>query len=94
MLGGTLTLMSKDYESEAVVTVDGEEIDVYAYLTVDHAAKRWGGVLDSTDPALRFKMVSSQRSLLRLPSGKEASIVPDRDTGGGVTFQGSGMPPI
>jgi hypothetical protein len=94
VLGGTLTLMSKDYESEAVVTVDGEEIDVYAYLTVDHAAKRWGGVLDSTDPALRFKMVSSQRSLLRLPSGKEASIVPDRDTGGGVTFQGSGMPPI
>jgi hypothetical protein len=94
VVAGTLASMAMDYESEAVVTVDGEEISVYAYLTVDHAARRWGGTLDSPDPALRFKMVAGQRSVLRLPSGKEASIVPDRDTGDGVTFQGSGMPPI
>jgi hypothetical protein len=85
--------MTENYESEAVVAVDGEEIDVYARLTVDHLAKRWGGTLDSSDAALRFKMVSGQRSVLRLPSGEEASIVPDRDTGDGVTFQGSGVPP-
>jgi hypothetical protein len=86
--------MEQEYETEAVVVVDGEEIDVYARFTVDHAAKQWVGVLDSDDTALRFKMVNGRRSMLRMPSGKEASIVPGPDAGGGATFQGSGRPPV
>lgn len=86
--------MTQNYETEAVVVVDGEEIDVYARFTVDNMVKRWAGLLDSDDSALRFKMVSGQRSILRLPNGKEASINVGPDTGGGVTFQGSGVPPV
>ncbi|MFF3312990.1 hypothetical protein [Streptomyces sp. NPDC002952] len=85
--------MAENYETDAVVVIDGEEIPAYARFTIDYAAKHWGGTLDADDPALRFKLVAGNRAALRLPDGKEGAIVPDRDTGHGVTFTGSGMPP-
>jgi hypothetical protein len=85
--------MAQNFESEALVVIDGEEIPAYARFTVDSIAKRWAGTLDSEDPALRFKLVNGNRAVLRLSDGKEGSIVPGKDAGGGVTFLGSGMPP-
>lgn len=86
--------MAQNYETEAVVVIDGEEIGVYARFTVDSVAKRWSGLLDSDEPALRFWMVDGRRTVLRLPSGKEAPINPGEDTGGGASFIGSGPPPL
>jgi hypothetical protein len=89
----TLSGMAENFESEALVVIDGEAIPVYARVTVDSAVKWWGGTLESDDPALRFKLVAGNRAVLRLADGKEGNIVPDRDTGEGVTFTGSGTPP-
>jgi hypothetical protein len=85
--------MAENYESEALVVIDSEEIPAYARFTVDSIARQWAGTLESDDPALRFKLVSGNRAVLRLADGKEGSIVPGTDSGGGVTFKGSGMPP-
>lgn len=85
--------MAENYESEALVVIDGEEVSAYARFTVDSMAKRWAGTLDSDDPALRFKLVNGNRAVLRLSDGKEGSIVPGEAVGEGVTFLGSGMPP-
>lgn len=85
--------MTENHESEALIVIDGEEISVYARFAVDTIAKRWAGTLDSDEPALRFKLVNGNRAVLRLPNGREGGIVADEDTGGGVTFKGSGIPP-
>lgn len=88
--------MAQDYETEAVVVIDDEEIQAYARFTVEanSTPKWWGGDLESEDSALAFKLINGRRSVLRLPNGKEASIVPGEDRGRGATFTGSGVPPV
>ncbi|KMS78320.1 hypothetical protein ACH49_16695 [Streptomyces leeuwenhoekii] len=89
--------MAKDYESEAHVVIDGEEVPVYARFTVfaDGPMKSWHGVIGADEPGLAFKLVNAQRTLLRMPSGKEAPIVPGgRDSSEGIAFTGSGPAPI
>ncbi|MFI8535352.1 hypothetical protein ACIGMX_34545 [Streptomyces aquilus] len=85
------------YESEAVVVIDGEETDVYAEFVIDDSAtlKTWYGTLTSEEPGFGFKIVTSNRAVLRMPSGKEAPIAPRTNSGGAdVPFTGSGAPPV
>ncbi|MFH9574164.1 hypothetical protein ACH4MG_26950 [Streptomyces sp. NPDC017454] len=88
--------MAQNYETEAVVVIDGEEIQAYARFAVDadSTPKWWGGELESDDSALAFKLINGRRASLRLPSGSEASIVPGEDRGRGASFTGSGRPPV
>ncbi|MGW9245708.1 hypothetical protein [Streptomyces badius] len=89
--------MTSDYDSEAHVVIDGEEIPVRATFTVDTINRRWGGTVESEHPGFAFKLVNGQRASLRMPDGKTASIAP---AGGGqlgttrARFHGSGMPPV
>lgn len=88
--------MAQDYETEVVVVIDSEEIAAYARFAVDanSTPKWWGGNLECEDPALAFKLINGRQASLRLPNGKEASIVPGEDRGRGATFTGSGVPPV
>ncbi|NUP15404.1 MAG: hypothetical protein HOZ81_04735 [Streptomyces sp.] len=89
--------MAKRYESEAVVIIDGEEIPTYARFDVftDGGLKRWNGALGTTAPDIAFKLVTAQRSVLRMPDGKEFPIIASgRDGADGIGFTGSGPAPI
>lgn len=89
--------MAKDYESEAHVVIDGEAFPVYARFTVfmDGPLKRWHGVLSADEPGLAFKLVNARNTLLRMPDGKDAPIVPGgRDSSEGIAFTGSGPAPV
>lgn len=94
---GRMARMTRDYDSEAHVVIDGEEIPVRATFTVDTVNKRWGGALNSEHTDFAFKLMNGQRASLRMPDGKTASIAP---AGGGqlgttrARFHGSGMPPV
>lgn len=83
------------YESEATVVIDGEDIDVYVQFVVDELRKVWYGTLNSDVPGFGFKLVAGNRSVLRLPSGKEAAISPEGTSSDAeVRFRGSGAPPL
>ncbi|WP_435209533.1 hypothetical protein [Streptomyces sp. bgisy034] len=89
--------MDQDYESEAHVVIDGEEFPVRARFTVfmDGPLKSWRGYLATDEPGLSFKLIAARRTVLRMPEGKEAPIVPTGDdTGSGVAFAGSGPAPV
>ncbi|URN11386.1 hypothetical protein LUW77_03600 [Streptomyces radiopugnans] len=89
--------MAKDYESEARVVIDGEEFPVYARFTIytDGGFKQWHGSLGSDEPGLGFKLLAADRVRLRMPDGKEGTIIPTRANGGEATsFTGSGPAPV
>lgn len=88
--------MTSNYDSEAHVVIDGEEIPVRATFTVDTVNKRWGGALNSEHTGFAFKLMNGQRASLRMPSGKTAPIAPAGGQLGGTSarFQGSGAPPL
>jgi hypothetical protein len=88
--------MAKDYESEALAVIDGEEISVYARFTVyaDGPSKSWHGTIASDEPGLGFKAVTASRVVLRMPSGQEGVVIPTRaDASGLIPFTGSGPAP-
>lgn len=89
--------MAKDYESEARVVIDGEEFPVYARFTIytSGGLKEWHGSIGSDEPGLGFKLISADRVQLRMPDGKEGSIVATRANDGEATaFTGSGPAPV
>ncbi|MFI1525540.1 hypothetical protein [Streptomyces griseus] len=89
--------MTSNYDSEAHVVIDDEEIPVRATFTVDTINRRWGGTVDSEHPGFAFKLMNGQRASLHMPCGKTAPIAP---AGGSllgareVNFLGSGVPPV
>jgi hypothetical protein len=97
VLEGTLALMAKDYESEALAVIDGTEVSVYARFTVftDGPTKSWHGSIASEEPGFGFKATTANRVVLRMPNGKEGTVVPNRSDGGPqVSFTGSGPAPV
>ena len=89
--------MAKDYESEAHVVVDGEEFPVYARFTIhtEGGLKAWHGSLGSDEPELGFKLIKADRLQLRMPDGKEGTILATRASDGEATsFTGSGPAPV
>jgi hypothetical protein len=97
VLEGTLALMAKDYESEALAVIDGTEVSVYARFTVftDGPTKSWHGSIASEEPGFGFKATTADRVVLRMPNGKEGTVVPNRSDGGPqVSFTGSGPAPV
>ncbi|MFJ5217214.1 hypothetical protein ACIP98_21130 [Streptomyces sp. NPDC088354] len=85
--------MEQDFESEAHVVLDGEEVPVSAFFTVSTGGplKEWSGTLTSDEPGLGFKLVNARRTVLRMPDGKEGKIVPTDSDG---SFKGSGPAPV
>ncbi|MFD0039949.1 hypothetical protein OG473_39135 [Streptomyces anulatus] len=83
--------MTHNYDSEAYVAIEGQEIPVHATFTVNNVNKRWAGTINSEHPGFVFKLVNGQRATLRMPSGKTAPIVPAGGQRGGTSarFQGS-----
>lgn len=89
--------MTQHYESAATVVIDGEVIPVQAQFTVDTDGplKTWYGELSANEPGLAFKLLAGQRSLLRMPDGQEAPILPGgHNSTEGIAFQGSGPAPV
>ncbi|MGW2170431.1 hypothetical protein ACWC1C_07845 [Streptomyces sp. NPDC001705] len=89
--------MAKDYDTDARLILDGDELPVYAQFTVfaDGPLKSWRGYLSADEPGLAFKLLNAQRALLRMPDGKEAPIVPGGNSQGeGIAFTGSGPAPV
>jgi hypothetical protein len=89
--------MAKDYESEALAVIDGTEVSVYARFTVftDGPTKSWHGSIASEEPGFGFKATTANRVVLRMPNGKEGTVVPNRSDGGPqVSFTGSGPAPV
>ncbi|MGW0795205.1 hypothetical protein [Streptomyces sp. NPDC002692] len=88
--------MATEHETDAHVVIDGELVPVYARLIIDTSGplKTWYGTLTSDTSGLAFKLLTGQRSLLRMPSGREAPIVPGGNSSEGIAFTGSGPAPI
>jgi hypothetical protein len=88
--------MAKRYESEAQVVIDGVEKPVYARFTVyadGPGLKQWHGAIGSDDDSLAWDVLNAKAVLLRMPDGKEASIVATGPGGeGGIGFTGADLP--
>jgi hypothetical protein len=88
--------MATEHEADALVVIDGEEFPVHAHFIIDTSEipKTWYGTLTSDVPGLSFHLLAGQRSLLRMPDGKEAPIVPRGNSAEGVDFIGNGPAPV
>ncbi|MCM1972347.1 hypothetical protein [Streptomyces sp. G1] len=89
--------MIRDYDSDALVVIDGEEVPVHVRFGIytDGLLKEWHGVIGADEPGLAFKLVAARRTVLRMPDGKEAPIVPGgHSSEEGIPFTGSGPAPV
>ncbi|MEV6250634.1 hypothetical protein AB0M38_31315 [Streptomyces sp. NPDC051742] len=92
--------MPRQFESDAVLVIDGTERAVHARISIfdDGAqAKTWFGSLTADDPGLEGELLNARAAVLRMPDGKEGFICtsdgPSRKRGE-VSFTGSGQPPV
>jgi hypothetical protein len=85
-----------NYEGPAVVVIDGEETAVAVVLAPGEGRgglRSWHGVAVCDQYGLGWTAIESSRTVLRLPDGREADILPQRQVENGFTFIGSGAPP-
>ncbi|MFD7260138.1 hypothetical protein [Streptomyces sp. NPDC059874] len=91
--------MPRQFESDAVLVIDGIERAVYARVSIfgdGTQVKGWFGSLGSDDPGLECDLLNASVAILRMPDGKEGSIKTSDGPSsrrGEVAFTGSGQPP-
>lgn len=91
--------MPRQFESDAVLVIDGTERAVYARISIfgdGTQVKGWFGSVSSDDPRLERELLNARVAILRMPDGKEGSIRTSdgpSSSRGEVAFTGSGQPP-
>ncbi|MCX5402490.1 hypothetical protein OHA37_01140 [Streptomyces sp. NBC_00335] len=92
--------MPRQFESDAVLVIDGTERAVYARISIfgdETQVKEWFGSLTADEPGLEWELQNARVAILCMPDGKEGSVRtsdgPSRKRGD-VAFTGSGHPPV